>query len=542
MNFFTLIQYLVFYTLIVLGIELVILGIIYIKGVKTIAKVISSYLSSAFLGVIFYFLSYFMAGFRTSFIIIVFPLFIFFRNIKISKKGISLIHKINFSVIPLIVFWFAPIYLLKTPAAEVTLYSPIFWKYFPLYFVFFLFLNLVDEKELKKVTLVGLSIAIVLITIFLFTVPVKVNVDSPIQVSPTGIVLPLKKLKFNDSSNCYEEVLRVAPFLPFKVSLQNSNGQIKMLTLMPIIGEETSIQVFMEKTSKNYFFEREVKLNAPNTQSPKTTHRDNEIIFEKNNYQGTVFKVSCETGNVNEILIEKKDIDLQNIFHFQNKLIVANQKGIYSFTEDGKYISLKPFPYRMQEDYYYKQFAIGADGTIFAADAKNIYIVGADGVNKRIPYSINGRNNFLLTGMVVNNKGEVLLSLKDSPTIYKFRNGNILEFTVVKMPSPTRSGTLNGVGAMCLDKKGHLFAVVHGEDGFTFIEEFDENGTLLETVDLSMPAVSATAVTLKYSPDYLIRYSYYYSISVTDDGYLAILISEPESRNPILKIFKQITQ
>jgi len=553
-----LILYLFFYTLIVLGVELLILWIIYLLGFKKIKEVIPLYLSSAILGVLFYLLPYIfnlffftlhfpdglIAPFNNTLILIVFPIFIFLRSIKINRKEISLIDKINLSVIPLAIFWFTPFYLLKTYAGELVSYFPVVWRYFPLYFPFFLFLILLKEKEIKKIALTGLSIVSLLILFFIFTVPVKVSIDRPAQISITGIHIPLKELKFNDSSNSYEEALRALPFLPLKVSFDDTETAGKSVRFIPIIGLETDVVTFMEPSSSNYVFEREVKFPEKFNQIITITNNSNEILLIKGNDFGTLYSVSPETGNVSEFNLKHPPNNLywNFIFSSKEKFIFLNPKEIFEFDKPGNFISKKPFPYNMQEDYYNKQFAVAQDGTIYAADAKNVYIVGTNGVNKRASYKIGeGSEFFVLSGMVTNTSGDIFLSIKNSLKIYEFSNGQVSEFAKVSMPTPSREGTVNGVEALSIDKDEHLFALVHGDGGFTSIEEFDKDGNLVAITGSSTPDVSG-AIVLNYSPECLNSHSYFYSLSVTSEGYVALLETDPIDKNLVLKIFKKSSQ
>lgn len=550
-----LILYLFFYTLIVLGVELLILWIIYLLGFKKIKEVISLYLSSAILGVLFYLLPYIfnlfffalhfpdglIAPFNNTLILIVFPIFIFLRSIKINRKEISLIDKINLSVIPLVIFWFTPFYLLKTYAGELVSYFPVVWRYFPLYFPFFLFLILLKEKEIKKIALTGLSIVSLLILFFIFTVPVKVSVDRPAQISIAGIHIPLKELKFNDSSNSYEEALRVLPFLPLKVSFDNTETAGKSVRFIPIIGLETDVVTFMEPSSSNYVFEREVRLPWDFSRDLNITNNANEILFMKDNTFNTLYSVSYKTENISEFKLRysSSDFSWDYISYSGEKIILFNPKEIYEFGKDGGFISKKLFPYRMQEDYYNKQFAVAQDGTIYAADAKNVYIVGTNGVNKRASYKIGeGSEFFVLSGMVANTSGDIFMSIKNSSKIYEFSNGQVSEFAKVSMPTPSREGTVNGVEALSIDKDEHLFALVHGDGGFTSIEEFDKDGNLVAITGSSTPDVSG-AIVLNYSPESLNSRSYFYSLSVTSEGYVALLETDPIDKNLVLKIFKK---
>jgi len=550
-----LILYLFFYALIVFGVELLILWIIYLLGFKKIKEVIPLYLSSAILGVLFYLLPYLfnlfffalhfpegiIAPFNNTLILIVFPIFVFLRSIKINRKEISLIDKINLSVIPLVIFWFTPFYLLKTYAGELVLYSPMIWRYFPLYFPFFLFLELLNEKEIKKIALSGLIITSLLILFFIFTVPVKVSVDKPVRISIAGIHIPLKELKFNDSSNSYEEALRVLPFLPLKVSFESAESITKSVRFASIIGSEANVTTFIEPSSNNYIFEREVKLPEKFNQIITITNNSNEILLIKGNDFGTLYSVSPETGNVSEFNLKHPPNNLywNFIFSSKEKFIFLNPKEIFEFDKPGNFISKKPFPYNMQEDYYNKQFAVAQDGTIYAADAKNVYIVGTNGVNKRASYKIGeGSEFFVLSGMVVNTSGDIFLSIKNSSKIYKFSNGQVSEFTKVSMPTPSREGTVNGVEALSIDKDEHLFALVHEDGGFTSIEEFGKDGKLIGTFGCSTPDVPG-AIVLNYSPECLNSQSYFYSLSVTSEGYVALLETDPIDKNLIIKIFKK---
>jgi hypothetical protein len=553
-----LILYLFFYALIIFGVELLTLWIIYLLGFKKIKEVIPLYLSSAILGVLFYLLPYLfnlfffalhfpdglIAPFNNTLILIVFPIFIFLRSIKINRKEISLIDKINLSVIPLVIFWFTPFYLLKTYAGELVSYFPVVWRYFPLYFPFFLFLILLKEKEIKKIALTGLSIVSLLILFFIFTVPVKLSVDRPAQISIAGIHIPLKELKFNNSSNSYEEALRVLPFLPLKVSFDNTETAGKSVRFIPIIGLETDVVTFMEPSSSNYVFEREVRLPWDFSRDLNITNNANEILFMNDNTFNTLYSVSCKTENISEFKLRysSSDFSWDYISYSGEKIILLNPKEIYEFGKDGGFISKELFPYRMQEDYYSKQFAVAQDGTIYAADAKNVYIVGTNGVNKRASYKIGeGSEFFVLSGMVANTSGDIFLSIKNSSKIYEFSNGQVSEFAKVSMPTPSREGTVNGVEALSIDKDEHLFALVHGDGGFTSIEEFDKDGNLVAITGFSTPDVSG-AIVLNYSPECLNSHSYFYSLSATSEGYVALLETDPIDKNLVLKIFKKSSQ
>jgi len=555
MSFDVLILYLFFYALIVLGAELLILWIIYLFGFKKVKEVITLYFSSAILGVFLYLLPYLFylfffelhfpealtAPFNATLILIIFPVFIHFRSIKINRKEISLINKINLSIIPLVVFWFTPFYLLKTHARELVSYFPVIWRYFPLYFPFFLFVMLLNEKEIKKIALTGLSIISLLILFFIFTVPVKVSIDKPAQVSLTGIYIPLKMLELNKSSNSYEEIVRVLPFLPLKISFDNTESIEKSVRFIPIIGLETDVATFIEPSSSNYVFEREVKLPWDFSRDLNITNNANEILFMKDNTFDILYSVSCKTGNISEFKLKyfSSNFSWDFIFYSGEKIILLNPKEIFEFDKDGGFISKKLFPYRMQEDYYNKQFAVAQDGTIYAADAKNIYIIGTNGVNKRLPYKIGeGSEFFVLSGMVVNNSGDIFLSIKNSSKIYEFSNGQVLEFAKVSMPEPSREGTVNGIEALSIDKDGYLFVLVHGDGGFTSIEEFDKFGNLIAIIGSSTPGVSG-AIVLDYSPECLNSQSYFYSLSITNEGCIALLETDPINRNLVLKTFKK---
>ena len=386
MNFQLLLLFVFAYAAIGIAVLLLTFSILRAFGGKDIFKQFGTYSSSILMGTFMYPIFYallflrfrselFTASSIYSFYFVVFPLILFVRSKNLKRAEIPTVHRINTSAIAIVTLFLEPLILNKFPVLYETAFIPLpwtFWRYLPLFIVFFAFYELKREKV--SFAKVGLIITLIII-ITTFTVPVEVKLKPEGSIDIRGLFVQLKTAKEENATVKYGRTL---PFIPLTAYFNKEDNE-KYISFVAAPGNVASITGTLYSDSLNLVWlkDLEIPLQGKDVRDIQIVQIDEKNLLAMPLGIGNkVYLVSIEDGNIEkEIRLKQlsEDVTYGTIISVgPSTFSILNQPLIFKFDTTGNLIEKQEI-----ESINFIGLISGFAGyknDLYAIDEKNFYV------------------------------------------------------------------------------------------------------------------------------------------------------------------------
>ena len=458
MNFNLLLLFVFAYAAIGIAVLLLTFSILRAFGEKDIFKQFVNYSSSILIGTfmypilyVFLFLRFTSELFAMSsiygFYFVVLPVILFVRSKNLKRAETPTIHRINTSAIAIVTLFLEPLILNKFPVLYETAFIPLpwtFWRYLPLFIVFFTFYELKREKV--SFAKVGLIITLIIIIITTFTVPVEVKLKPEGSIDIRGLFVQLKTAKKENATVKYGRAL---PFIPLTAYFNKEDNE-KYISFVAAPGNVASITGTLYSDSLNLVWlkDLEIPLQGKYVRDIQIAQIDDKYFLAMPLGNGNkVYLVSIEDGNIEKEITLKQlseDVTYGTIVSVgPSTFSILNQPLIFKFDATGNLIGKQEI-----ESINFIGLISGFAGyknDLYAIDEKNFYVF-EDGKMK----SYFAHNLKSTKSPVVDKDGRVFVAARN--IVYELKDKTFSEYFKL-------NNAQTYINSIFFDENNNLYAV-----------------------------------------------------------------------------------